>query len=889
MKSYLDVTTKYLKCHFKRTLLTILGIIMSVALLSGLATIYYSYKDYNIAEAKKNYGDYEVSFKNINKAQIDTVKNHPAVYNIGISIPLGYGKIYTETRKDVLKKTNLPHFRYLEINAMDSNCLKSIFKPILVKGRYPQNNHEILVEKDSLKFIGKNININSKIKFPLGKIQEPKEIEDSPKNDSPNKNIFIPQNECEYTIVGIIKDDTLMSYSTHFTGITLLENTELCNKTSTDNVFTLYSSLSSKNNKREISKTIANSIGIVMDSANFDDSDNISFNAPLLRLHGESNASIIDSKFNLTILFMAFIIIICTIAIIYNSINISVLERISEFGILRSIGATPAQIRKMVFKESFIISIIGIPFGIISGVLGTKIVLYIAGTVLMKNGFDPFKVFIYPGVIIISIILGLITIFLSTFGPSITAGRVSPLEAIKNSRSYKVGKFKNVSKGKVSKLLFKVEGQLAYRNMTRNKKRFIVTVFSLVISIIMFISFNSFADYMKLQDKPNIPLCYDTHYISECPITKSEYNDISNQPQIENIYTRYKTQITIPIPINKYNEYYTKLSGTDLNSYKFNNFYTTNDSSFLGYDKNLLNLSKNNLLSGSCNENDLDNMGVILVNTNVINLPNRKEAKINFTKYKIGDTIKFPKLKNYPIYGSALNSYDEKEIIQSNSFYELKIVGILNNAPISSDTPHDGISIITSIKTYEKIIKNLDIFELYFKLKPNADRNALKAYFINKPEIDFGHYSDFKHAKEEDQKIYFQISIFVYGFISIISLIGAINIINTITTNLLIRRREFAVLKSIGMSQNQLKKMVLLEGAFHGIVASLFGSILGSICSWILYNINSPLMVDVHWSLPLKAILISTIGTIIISLISSLFPLRKISKDSIIENIRIEE
>ncbi|WP_242946959.1 ABC transporter permease [Clostridium haemolyticum] len=791
-------------------------------------------------------------------------------------------------KKNSNRRVYVPSFKYLDIKALDTNSLNNIFKPTLVAGRYPKNKNELLVQKSFLKFLGKNITINSKVKFPLGKIQEPKEIEDSPKNDSPNKNIFIPQNECEYTIVGIMENCFFNHSNSFFDGITVLENKDLFNKASNNNAFTVYASILSKKNKCEISADIANSIGIKVDLSTlprYSLNTKLYFNDPLLRLYNQGSYSNIDSRFNLTILFMAFIIIICTIAIIYNSINISVLERISEFGILRSIGATPAQIRKMVFKESFIISIVGIPFGIISGVIATKIVLYIAGSLLMENGFDPFEVFIYPGVIIISIILGLITVLLSTFGPSITAGRVSPLEAIKNSKNYKIGKIKRVPKGRLSKLLFKVEGQLAYRNITRNKKRFIVTVFSLVISIIMFISFNSFADYMKLQDEPTTLLYHDACYSSNDLISKIEYNNILKQRGIEKIYNTYKTCIDIAIPNEKYND--NLESGINFESCKIKNINMVSGK-LIGYDKESLKLCRNHILSGNYNDNDLNNMGVFLIDRNFNIESDKGKLPVSLTKYKVGDIIKFSKLEKY----HNNNDNHLTNAVNSNKFYELKILGILKQNPLSNDTMQRGIHLITSSKTYEKIMglsDNLYEQNLYIKFAPNANRDALKTYFDKNINDECKSYTDYLEIIEKNRKQAFQISIFVYGFISVISLIGAVNIINTISTSLLIRRREFAVLKSIGMSQNQLKKMVLLEGTFHGIAASFFGSILGSMCSFMLNSLNCSSIGYMYYSIPWRAILISTIGTIIISLISSLFPLRKISKDSIIENIRIEE
>ncbi len=143
------------------------------------------------------------------------------------------------------------------------------------------------------------------------------------------------------------------------------------------------------------------------------------------------------------LIFVIVLIVISTIAVIYNAFNISVLERINQFGLLRSVGATPEQIRGgIVLREAGILSIIGIPIGLFSGVLAMKIVLYIIK--LLKTDFrlvNDMEINISSTVFIISIIVGIITVFLSAIGPTRQAGRISPpLEAIRSTRNIKKGK-----------------------------------------------------------------------------------------------------------------------------------------------------------------------------------------------------------------------------------------------------------------------------------------------------------------------------------------------------------------------------------------------------------------------------------------------------------------
>jgi putative ABC transport system permease protein len=135
------------------------------------------------------------------------------------------------------------------------------------------------------------------------------------------------------------------------------------------------------------------------------------------------------------------------------------------------------------------------------------------------------------------------------------------------------------------------------------------------------------------------------------------------------------------------------------------------------------------------------------------------------------------------------------------------------------------------------------------------------------------------------KSVILMIKILLYGFVVVVSLIGCVNIINTLTTNIILRKREFAALKSIGLTQKGLRKMITLEGMLYGIVGSIYGSVIGSILSYLIYTGVSN-MREQSYMLPFEAIGIAVAGAMLIGYLSVLAPLKRIKKENIIEAVR---
>lgn len=335
MNLYTSLTLRYLKQNKRRTFVTIIGIILATALICGIGNICTSFMDYQIRNQIQSNGDFYATFFNINKEKAQIVTKSSGVTRYGYSQSLG-GTILGKN-KDIS----------LYINAYDKNKIES-YRLTLKEGKYPKNKNEIVVSEGLLKHLNKKI--GDKVIFEVGDI-EYTEGTDIPKLINPQKNT--------YKIVGIL-NKTPLSYNSQLFALAGFDINSVSNKEE----FNV--SICTKNPK-DIYKTaisIGENIGLVQadeasdEDYSYDDQTlmyykGIDFNESLLRLLGASAYDNINKTLLLVVGLVASLVIIATIATIYNSFSIAISERKKQFGILNSIGATKSQVMKLVFLEGF--------------------------------------------------------------------------------------------------------------------------------------------------------------------------------------------------------------------------------------------------------------------------------------------------------------------------------------------------------------------------------------------------------------------------------------------------------------------------------------------------------------------------------------------------------
>ena len=857
MNLYTSLTLRYLKQNKRRTLVTIIGIILATALICGIGNICTSFMDYQMRDEIQSSGSFYATFTDIDKEKASVITKSSGVSEYGYKKNLG---------SVILDKKNSTS---LDINVFDKNTINS-FQITLKKGSYPKNESELIVTQDLLNKWNKKI--GDKITLNLGEL-----IYDDMGMISKLKN---PQ-KTTFKIVGTL-DKALYNSKFAIAGFDI-------NSVDKNEKFDV--SICTKNPK-DIYKTaisIRKNIGLVQkdnpkdESYNYDEQANlyfkdIEYNEGLLRLLGASSYSNINITLLLIVGLVASLVIIATIATIYNSFSIAISERKKQFAILNSIGATKSQIMKFVFLEGFLVSIVGIPIGLLSGTVAIDIVFKVIKTFFKTSMFGELdlRVVFSPIVLILSTLVILLTIFISALIPAINAAKISPLEAIKNSSNLKVGKIKS---SKLVKKIFKTEGELAYKNLRRNKGKLRITLFSLVISIVIFISFNGFVDMFVEANQIN-------------------YGSITNDLTLyeNNLLTKEEVQKTIDelkkinglkdVAIDKGYNLNVHVDEKNINkdlreSLKQSDYVDMDNSTYNFINSRLYIPGYFSISNIKLSEGKFDRKtakaenGVILVRYSYQESL-AKKGKVVLSNYKVGDTL-----------NCTITSYDS-DGKESEKEVKLKILAITDEILTGNNQyPETSFGVVA----YDDLIPSLGITDdesssnLYY-VATNQEKSTRDEVKKVAEENNLSVMDSIDEAQKLEQTMNVM-KIFVYGFIVVISLVSVTNIINTISTNINLRKREFAVIKSIGVTPQGFKKMIYMESILYGILSLLYGIPIG-ICMNVLMNKILEGVITVQTLIPYKAILICVVAIFIITFIASYIPLKKISKENIIDNIRQE-
>mgnify|MGYP001595410052 FL=1 len=298
-----------------------------------------------------------------------------------------------------------------------------------------------------------------------------------------------------------------------------------------------------------------------------------------------------------------------------------------------------------------------------------------------------------------------------------------------------------------------------------------------------------------------------------------------------------------------------------------------------------LEVSKKYLKSGKIDIEKLNSEnGVILINKNIIYDENTKKNYYGpLANIKVGDEIDL----QYDDYGQV--EVDKaKTAFGKGKVNKVKVMAILSSDPFNYRGNSNGLKIITTKKMGEKLIvnKNIDTVNLNIVLNDIKDENAAKLGIENaitsNPSLMVINNID---NNRKDKSGILMVKILLYGFVLVVSLIGSVNIVNTLTTNIILRKREFATLKSIGLTQKGLKKMIVLEGLLYGMVGAVYGCIIGTGISYLLFKSMGEVR-EFGWLVPWQAIGIAIAASLIIGYISVLSPLARIKKDNLIESVR---
>ena len=841
-----DLTIKNLKLNKKRTIVTIVGIILSTALMVGIGLLFSSFQDYMIRETISYNGKYEAEYGDVSLDKLNSIDKKDFSYFY--QKPIGFSKFDSANE----------YKPYIYISSVDKEYFNELH---LISGRFAENDSELVISN--------HINTNGGASYKIGDIITLKYgerviegVNTLANNEYYEEETLNIVGEKTYTIVGIVERSNFEDYSASgYSTFTL----DMNDKDGTANVFVMF------NNKKKIikqSEDLAKKLGY---------NNAISYNNTLLALYGESTyGNIMKSMITMIVIMLSLVSIGC-IVVIYNSFAISVMERKKEFGLLSSIGATKKQLSYTVFFEALIEGIIGIILGICGAYIGIGTVILIINNLIgdilvLKLNLVTNIVFI-----IIPVIFMILVIFISALVPSRRAAKVSPIEAIRQNDDIKINK-KKIKTGKLVNKLFGIEGEIALKNIKRNKKKYRVTIVSLFISIVLFISFSSYMNYTidtASSVMGEVPYDYQISYFGDD-------NDIDALDKISEIiksndvkeYVSYSASnlsiIGNYIYSDEYLDFYKSAYGDDgikaLTNlkYQYISIYILDDISYNKY-KELIGLDKDS---------------VILLNKfKGVSYGNNK--RVNYD---------IPVINNGDINIKICNFDDNDEDVDTTKYCNKKIDNIfITNKSfdlIEEFSYMSDFKLIVNKKLYDNISDSGTHYTQYNIISDNTDNIDKLTKELDK--YDNVNYTNVKESMKQANNMILVVKILMYGFIGLITLIGVTSVFNTISTSMALRKREFAVLRSIGLTRKGFNKILFFESLFFGLKSLIYAIPVSLGVTIIIHYALADMMSINSIVIPWKAIIISIVSVFVIVLLTMMYSTSKIKKHNIIEQIREE-
>lgn len=932
------LTLKNLKLNRKRTIVTIVGIILATALLSALVTLVSSFQYSMIEYQKQKDGDFHVKFSNVKMSELSEFKNNRNIESTFETMGMGFAKL------DGCKNEDKP---YAYVMATDeAGFERGCFH--LIEGRMAKNEDEIVIPRH-LKTNGRiDIKVGDEITLDVGK-----------RYDSNTEGVIgencAYEHEAEtltdtvtkrYKVVGIMErpgygmeDYSAAGYTfvTYSDELAAIDNGSKSEASEADTTLTVYSRYTQKalRNKDAVTADIigvdeklfakANNSSVEMTAEESDrflkEMENAKYDIYMNGfLISYECVFPIDGSFKALFTVaavVALIIILTSVYCIKNSFNISITEKIRQYGMLASVGATRRQIKSSVKTEAAMLGVVGIPVGTMSGILAALVLVKVVNA--LSAGWLNFALSFHTSLpaLILAVILSIATIYFSATGSARRAAKVTPLEAIRNTKEIKIKSAKLKTPAIIGRI-WGIGGVISYKNIKRNNKKYRTTVTSIVICSVTFIVISYFMSmafsmvgmsYASTDYNIGINMSYkkDIHIDIE-KLSKL----VSGIEGVDDylVGAGYDFDVDKPKYTKEYGEYCRQVYD---NSEDVSQMFLITVLDDKSYDKYASDAGIKNAAAGA-----------ILVNKGTFDVYNEKSLKyvkkeMELYKYKAGDTIEC----GYNVYDDA--SSDENAVegdtesstesnTEDNSGYvdeetinngvrktvDVTIAGVTDKVPIGYKSYSYTTLLFMNQKGFESLWadgKSNELKQRYvsysaYVVAENADeyQDTFEKETEGNPEysqISF-YVGNLDKQMRDEKSLFTLLGVFAYGLIVVIALIGITNIINTLSTGMELRSREFATLRSIGMTDKQFAGMVRLESVFISVKALVIGVPLGILISYLLCVMMNRMDGAIIYKPPYKAIILCIVVVIMLIYAIMKLSMTKLRHNNIIETIKNE-
>ena len=948
MSIFRKVTLKTLLVNKTRTIVTIIGILLSLSMFTAVTVSVSSFQDYLLKITMHREGSWHaaVSIKGADREAIDSDKS---VDSVTFLKAVGYAR---------LEGCINPDKPYLYIGGMDENadCLLPIN---LTSGRLPENDMELLIPA--------HVAYNGGVQYQLGDIVT-LEIGDRISLDENGEPCLLDQNisylyteeelkqqglsqeemadrETEsfsprftrtYTVVGFYERPATEPYTAPgYTALTVdsaaaAAGTALGSGTATDpgtDSYTAY--IRFKNPKASIPWA----------ATHYTDSGS-QINYDLLRMYGAS----FENSYNSVLYGMATILICIilfgSISLIYNAFSISVTERTKQFGLLSSLGATRRQLIHSVLFEAFSLCIVGIPLGILAGIAGIGITFFLLGAsisdIFLGDRSVILALHVSPLAVVGAALIGLLTVLISAYLPARRSAKLSPIDAIRQTTDIAI-RPRSVKTSWLTYKLFGLSGMLASKNFKRNRKKYRATVISLFVSVVLFISASSFCSYLMTGAKSVMS-------DAGCDITYRRYTNATDSTAGNETASVDRT-----VPTN--DELLQILSSLD----------GITDAAWCHYQYYMLYFDKDSL-----SREYLDYIGDIPLEADIYGQEQIDQGKISvsamlyfisdevyrtyleksglsagqftsfsqpvavvsdFVRIYTPDTGKYSTIHllssgeseatmeqmNIPegYYENGyqtdedgtrtyyFSSFDDKEVIEIPEEeciipVQLSIGAAVDEVPFFLGERYgETMILLYPASAMETVLGETEAANqsytsvFYFTAKDHKSAAADISETLQGLGLDSASVYDLAENAAQERSLLTIITVFSYGFIILISLIAMANVFNTISTNVQLRKREFAMLRSTGMTPKGFRIMMCYECLLYGVKGLLYGLPVSiAVTFWIYRSISGGW--ETSFYIPWYSLAIA-IGSVFLVVGSTMiYSMRKIGKENIMDNLKSE-
>lgn len=898
MNVFNKVTLQSLKRNKTRTIVTIIGIILSAAMICAVTTFASSFMNY----AKENtiYTD-----GNWHGYQRDTdFQTYKDIWNTGKVEEAVYLQQLGYAYADGCENEFKPYIYVLGAG----KDVEEVLPIHITSGKYPTSSTEILLPEHLYTNGGVKYNLGDTITLELGQrmLDGYPMSQDSPcyiyeqGNEVFNGEVLDVKETRTYKVVGFYERLSWRIETFEAPGYTALTLSD--KETYTPYKYDVYFRMENPKDTFDFMKEMK----LTGD-----------FNSDLLMYSGTFAVNAFTTMLYSLAAIVIGLIMFGSISLIYNAFSISVSERTKQFGLLSSIGATKKQLKRMVFFEALSVSAIGIPIGVIAGIGGIGVTLMLLGDKFKSMGFGvDMKLSVSPAAIIIAVVVALITVLISAWIPSKRATKVSAVEAIRQNMDVK--NTKPVKTSKLTYKLFGLSGMLANKHYKRNKKKYRTTVLSLFMSIVLFVSASAFTDYlMETVGVGFGSVGFDlTMHASGNEFDKITPEELLNRMKAAKSVTggaysqeRYvNAEISTKYLTNEGIEFLDKNQGQseDKSSRDAHSYITFVD------DATFRALLKENGLNEKKYMDPENPLAIAVDGATMFNLYTQKYETTNFFKDDEFSLV-IQKEKDIPGYYCSGEIIDEtgKTVVRYTKNPESNVEGeeyilytleegylytTLNIGDVIYEKPFfvrdsSGMRFIYPISLAEKVFEDFDAINNSYYYMLTSDNHAESYTAVQSILSDNGfnakNLQNIAEMEESERNIVTIIRVFSYGFIVLISLIAAANVFNTISTNISLRRREFAMLKSVGMAQKDFNKMMNFECLLYGSRALLYGLPVSCGVTYLIYlAIMSGYEASFH--LPWTAIGIATLSVFLVVFVTMMYSMSKIKKDNPIDALKNE-